>query len=460
MINNITILLIIVFIVILYIKRNYEKSLVVIGSLYIVSPVIKLSGNIGFNPAYIITLTLILIFCVEIKRKNIKLKKMQLGYLICTQLGAFIIILAGIISNNISIANITHFIGSEQYIIGVFLLSVLHNRENINTEKCFLNTILIGIFVNVCFGFLQMFSVTIGGYLTKHLYTYEGKESQINDVIQGSKRFIRIMGTYYSPTVLGIFSLLASSYFLGSIAKDKHNKKNYIFYSFSLILGLFAFSKTVIIGVWFLLISLFIFLLINKDFMYKKKLKKIIKIVIMTFGVYLFVCIFASSIGLGSFVRYYFFQASNLGTAMDSRYGNILESNTSSTFSSGTSLNSYIITNTPIYNSSTNSSDIANDGNLKDAFEVFLEHPILGVGANPINGEFVGDSEYISILHNGGILCFLIYALFFLALLIKRFKENDIKSILVLLVLGMGCFSLPVFSLACTIPFLAYVIKN
>ena len=434
-----------------------------IGTMYFISPVIKLANNSGINPSYWVTGILLVTSILECSNGNMTIGKDQKKYFLYMQGIILCMILGAILSNNFLISDILHYIGTEQYILGVFLIGNWYEKREVNGSKCFKYTIIIVITANIIMGLIQMFSVKIGGILTKILFTYTGKDLQINDVLQVTKRFIRIMGTNYSPTVLGIISLLMIAYFVSQIL---NNKKVYFWYILALFLGLFAFSKSAILGTWIIILLGMLLEIFVKRKITNILIFKWLKCIGITLSTYIFVCIFASLIGLSAFVNYYYFESFNIRKAVSTRYGNILENTQTQEerivpISDGES--------DSIISNKENSSEMSyenknleqtNDGNLIEAFEVFKEHPVFGVGPGSLRGEFVGDSQFIMVLHDGGISAFIIYGIFFGGLLVQKIKKKDIKNSLIICALGMGAFSLPVFILGCTIPFLGSVLSD
>ena len=97
-------------------------------------------------------------------------------------------------------------------------------------------------------------------------------------------------------------------------------------------------------------------------------------------------------------------------------------------------------------------------GNLSDTFEIFKEHLFIGVGPGQVRNEFVGDSEYITLLHNGGVMCFVIYAVFYGGLIMGYYLQEKYQELFILVTIGIGGISMMIFSYSCIIPFLSFCI--
>ena len=95
---------------------------------------------------------------------------------------------------------------------------------------------------------------------------------------------------------------------------------------------------------------------------------------------------------------------------------------------------------------------------MLDAMTVIRQHVLIGVGPAQVSGEFIGDSQIINALHDGGVLNALCYGLFYLWLFLSALKKQDYSRALMVVCLGLSCLSLPVFTYACTIPLVGYCI--
>ena len=449
-VNNIIIFLASVCTLIFYARKKYVFAFWMLGVSYVCLPVVKMSSGRGINSAYALTLVCMLIFVHSFIKKRLCYDRIA-GYYLVSMIAGLIVIGVGLLLNgNPKTSDLIHFMGMGQYIVATFMLAVLIRSYGIYKKDLFRKILTGIIIINYCMGIIQLFSWSIGEKITRQLYVYSGKEVPINVFRDEVGRFARIFGTSYSPTVLGIISLLTLTYFMHAmIQEEKVTKSNLILYVASLGLGLLAFSKTVIIGVFLIWALSFLIVLIQKRC--KQIFVLFFKILGMTIGTFVIIGFIQCLIGLGPQVDYYYFKASNIVVALGSRYDNL-----ASSLQKGDSEIGEI--EGQIQESEKGQQAKEHAGNLKDTFEIFMEHPFVGVGPSQIKNEFIGDSEYITILHNGGIVTFLIYAIFYGGLLIYFFLMKNTQELFLLIAIGLGGVSMTVFSYGCIIPFLTFCV--
>lgn len=447
-VNNIIILLVSICTLILYARKKYVSTFCLLGISYVCLPVIKMSSGKGINSAYVLTLVCMLIFINSLIKKRLSYDKIAIYYLVSMIAGLTVMGIGLLLNGNPKVSDLIHFTGMGQYIVTTFMLTILIKSYGIDKRILF-RRIIVGVLVlNYCVGLIQLFSWNVGEKITRQLYVYSGKEAPLNTTRDELGRFARIFGTSFTPTTLGIVSLLMLTYILHEmIQEEKVTKSNLILYMASLGLGLLAFSKSTIIGVFLIWALSFFMALIQKRC--KQVLVLFLKFLGMIVGTFVIIGSFQCLIGLGPQVDYYYFKASNITVALGSRYDNL-----------GSSLKAEDISIGREEQEEFNGSQEVEEhtGNLRDTFEIFMEHPFVGVGPSQIKNEFIGDSEYISILHNGGVFTFIIYAIFYGGLLIYYFIQRKTQELFMLLVIGFGGVSMNVFSYGCIIPFLAFCI--
>ena len=464
MINNIIIFTILCVCILLYSQKKIDKMLIVIGISYVCMPVIKIGVNNGINSAYVLTFVLTVLFVHSFLFKRLIFRKEQLVYLISMVLSVLLICIGWLLNGVPSLSGLIHFAGMSQYILGVFIFSVFVSSYDVEKKDLFKKIFGGIILLNYVLVFLQMVYPILGKEITKYLYTYEGKTAPLEAVdFEWSGRFVRSFGTFYSPTVLGIVSLLLAIFFLREITERKKVLKlDVVFYVLSVGLGLLAFSKMAIIGN---IIIIFINVLLEVG---KNKgrrvsciaLKTVTIILIVYFGTAGLQCL----LGFTPYVQYYYIDKLNVFAALETRYGNLFSSSEMDmeTETNAVEIESSVIeTETSVIETEAEVNNIEDEipvieGNTLEAFDIFRKHPIIGVGPMSIEGEFLGDSEYISILHNGGILAFGAYGCCYGYLILWSFVKKRKAELLTLFGVGMGAVSIMVFSYGCIIPFVAY----
>ncbi len=450
-INNFIILVISIFIVVQYYRKNYLYSFIVLGMSYICLPVFKLGSGRGLNSAYFLTMICFLFFVHTLLKKRIVFDKIAGFYLGSMMLSTVIVGVGWLINGIPKGRDLIHFVGMGQYIVAVYVLVVLTRSYQVNRKKMMEGIIIGSVCLNYFVGIIQLVNMEWGEKVIRQLYVYAGKESPLEAMCEVG-RFVRIFGTFYSSPVLGIISLIFLTYVVHGILIDQKVRiRSLLMYVGSLGLGILAFSKTVIIGVFLIWLLSAIVILLQKRCL--KMFVLILKVLMMTLGTFLVVGCIQYMIGLGEFVDYYYFKASNIGVAMQTRYESLLVKEEDEVTDPNGNVAS---AGEPSDKEVEETSKPLKSGNLRDTFEVFTQHPIIGVGPSAINNEFIGDSEYVTILHNGGLVNFLIYAVFYGSLLIYYFIHKRNQELFVLMAIGMGGISLPVFSASYIIPFLAF----
>lgn len=444
-INNIIIILVVLAIVFFYIKKDYEKSVCILGISYVCLPVIKIGNGIAINSSYLLTFVCVIMMLHLIFSKKIRIDKTIIEYFAAMNIGLVVMVIALLVNGNPKWGDIIHFVGMEQYIVAVYSVAIFLKSYKLD-KKLVYKKIIVGIIVlNYFIGMVQLFAWNLGEKITRQLYIYGGKDAPINTVSNEVGRFVRIFGTFYSPTVLGVMSLMMLTYITYELMNDEEKfVQNAILYISSLGLGLLAFSKLTIIGVFLIWMLEFIVLLMKRKFQIIPKHFRTLGMTIFTF---LLIGTLQYMIGLGPYVDYYYFKASNLNVAMKSRYENLIEDNHMENLEEN---------NQGRTERKENSQKVT--GNLQDTFQIFKEHPIIGVGPGQVKNEFVGDSEYITLLHNGGGICFAIYAVFYGGLIISYYLKEKYQELFLLMTIGMGGISMMVFSYSCIIPFLSFCI--
>ena len=440
-INNFIIVFVVLIIAYFNIKKEYEKSVCILGVSYVCSPAIKTGNGIALNSSYLLTLVCVMMILHIIVNKKIYIDKTAIQYFVAMNMGLAVIGIALLVNGNPKWRDIIHFAGMEQYIVGVYSLVTLIKTHRLNKRVVFRKIITGVIILNYIIGMIQLFNWNLGEKITRQLYVYGGKDAPINTMKNEVGRFARIFGTFYSPTVLGVISLIMLTFMAYELISDEEKfAQNAILYIASLGLGLLAFSKLTIIGVFLTWILEFVLLLMKRKIQFIRKHVRTLGITILTF---LVIGTLQCMIGLGPYVGYYYFKATNIKVALGSRYENLIETekgeNGQKEIDQGEEKERHT-------------------GNLSDTFEIFKEHPFIGVGPGQVRNEFMGDSEYITLLHNGGGMCFVIYAVFYGGLIIGYYLQEKYQELFILVTIGIGGISMMIFSYSCIIPFLSFCI--
>ena len=457
-INNFIIVFVVLIIAYFNIKKEYEKSVCILGVSYVCLPAIKTGNGIALNSSYLLTLVCVMMILHIIVNKKIYIDKTAIQYFVAMNMGLAVIGIALLVNGNPKWGDIIHFAGMEQYIVGVYSLVTLIKTHRLNKRVVFRKIITSVIILNYIIGMIQLFNWNLGEKITRQLYVYGGKDAPINTMKNEVGRFTRIFGTFYSPTVLGVMSLIMLTFMAYELISDEEKfAQNAILYIASLGLGLLAFSKLTIIGVFLTWILEFVLLLMKRKIQFIRKHVRTLGITILTF---LVIGTLQCMIGLGPYVGYYYFKATNIKVALGSRYENLIEGNyTENTWETEKGDNGQ----KEIDQGEEKEIDQGEEkerhtGNLSDTFEIVKEHLFIGVGPGQVRNEFVGDSEYITLLHNGGVMCFVIYAVFYGGLIMGYYLQEKYQELFILVTIGIGGISMMIFSYSCIIPFLSFCI--
>lgn len=253
----------------------------------------------------------------------------------------------------------------------VCLTLILINHKNCNAyyvQKLFFGAIVI----NLGFSVLQM----CFPQFTQLFHDLYSKDSATTlDYYLESGYFNRGVGTFGTPTVLGVFSLLSFCLFYFEFKYGSFQKFKIWGLICSLLCGLLSISKTFLLGIPILFI---LELLVN---IYNTKGR--IKMRIHLNKSFIFVLLFLVILGgvvinilikSGFSILWYLGYLLEPGKALATRYD-------------------------------------TNTGILDGLLSVIRENPVIGVGETILPGVFIGDSSYVCILYSvgfGGLFLFLI----------------------------------------------------
>lgn len=444
-INDIIILLATIYIIYSLGKKDYERVIIAVIISYISMPVVKI-GEKGINSAYIISGILAIWIVIAFLKKQLDINRQIIVYVVLSGMSIGVIGVAWILQGNFVLSHILHFAGALQYIVGVVGVALLYAKLEGKSNSCFLKAIEYSLLWNFMVVIAQMFTNKFGLELTKMFYTYPGRTAPI-ETMEEMGRFVRAFGAFYSPTITGAFCLLLCAYFIAQVLKKPKYKEELAFLLITLLIGIFAFSKTVIIGIFIVLLLAIIF---NAIIERKIHIKKCMTLCICVVCAFIIIGCVGSLIGLKGQVEYYFGKIIAPVTAFETRY-NIKDTEEI--------IEEIISTeNTEEVEETTKEEALQEDGNQKEAIKVFLKNPIIGVGPAPVNGEFVGDSQYMTTLHDGGITNALIYLGLYGYLFICACKKKNSTKMLIIISIAFDCLSMSAFTTAVCIPFVAYLL--
>jgi hypothetical protein len=383
--------------------KNFEKGLTFYLIMIFLAPNINFIGRtisyeIFFFPV------LVILFLLFVKDKTIRFSRVVLllfGYFILLIFSTFL----SITLYNCDVSWVP--------IIGVlriiFLLLILTQFGPINTKL--IRTVLVTVLtVNCIFAFIQLSNPSSVVFFASAY----GKESQVPLLAMAKMGyFSRAVGSFGSPVNLGAFALLCFAYFLGLLLDRNRNLPNILGLCMAFICGILSCTKTFILGVPILvLLGIMFFVFISKKEIKAPSLKTIKYVLIIIFLLVFmgpWTVSYVESKGVP--IHWYLAFLEKPFEALETRY------------------DSYT-------------------GGQAQAIKVTKENPIIGVGFTNPQGEFKGDSTYVGILHDTGLIGAIIFLIIFMYISKWILQSRDASKFLVFTCLLLSSFALPmVFSI-------------
>ena len=309
-------------------------------------------------------------------------------------------------------------------------------------------SILITVAVNLIFAVLQR---------AFYQYASDGRYKPLNEVAKLGY-FDRIFGTFYSPTLLGLTALMMLAFLLSvwlgrqpglweksglgdrsdvTAAQKARQQTGLILVASALLLHLaiIAYTKIVILGLpvfiiyWVILLAFFP---AQRKAMYQR---------------------WAVILGLAAavYVITYFTIPAFSHNARDYYYGLLLQPLNSLTSRYGSVK----------LNQSTQNMEAAvnsNSGITASAVEVIKNHWLIGVGPLSIKQEFLGDSQVVQVLHNGGVLALLCYLSFYGYVYLKGWCYKNLPLLSLIPAFLIGALAAVAMDSRQMMPFIAFLI--
>lgn len=437
LINDIFLLVIVILLIISLKQGKYGYAITITVASYFCAPVIKIK-NVGINPAYLFTFVLSIWVFILLLNKRVKISKYVKWFIIGSSVSIVLVGIAWLTHAQCRFSHIVHFMGMVQYMLAIIALCILYSKvENDRFIDSFYEGIKVAVVWNFLLTILQMFLPKVGIFITQLFYAYQGRDAAII-YTKNIGRFLRAFGAAYSSTVTGGFCLFTLAFLLFILLKKESWKKELKFFFMTLFVGLFAFSKAVILGIFILFILLIGFMYLLKI---RKNYKRIVTCFCVTILTFCIIALLGNMLGLSGQVNYYFGKIFSPLSALETRYGNIEKNGDHKAENRETK---------------SEKGETELEGNLEEAIEVIKDNFFTGVGPAPIRGEFVGDSQYVVTLHDGGIINLLVYIVLYLSIFIVAWRNKNISRCLLITVMALEGISVLVFLYAYAIPFVAF----
>ncbi len=391
--------------------KNLESGLLfyIIGSFVLpnvhLNNVIITYANFAFIPVF-----LIFLFSVVISKNKITITPVYVLFLT----NFLLLILASFISVSLYSVKLSYgsLLGNFKLILMLPVFGFLMRNSKEEIKKIFV--FVIGI--NILVALIQLAfpkSVPI-------FYSFYYKESLTPlSYFLSIGRFTRATGTFGSPISLGVFSLIAFSYFYSNLLKLETDRATVFGVLASLFSGILTLSKVFLIGVP---IIMFIGIILRVIFFRKnKKLmpKSETSIVLLVIVVIIFIpIIFVVMAQKGFPVMYYLKYLVHPFQSFSTRYS-------------------------------------GDTGDLISAIKIFKENFLIGVGATAPLNEFIGDSTYVLILHNTGLLGAFSFVILIFVLLLKSFRR--LEALLMFISLILSGFAISAFFCMLGVLIISYI---
>ncbi|MCL0041610.1 hypothetical protein M1N12_00850 [Peptococcaceae bacterium] len=295
-------------------------------------------------------------------------------------------------------------LGTLRFVLILFMLTQLMKNYKDALEKILLA--VIGI--NLCLVSVQVIfpqSVTL-------FYNLYFKEALTALRVYLEMGFLpRATGSFGSPNNLSVISLLAFAYFYAQLLAANYKKTVIFGCVAALTCGILSLTRTFVLGVPLVVIAGLIFKML---FSIKKW-----RIVINTRKVFTFTTVMTLIAAIGYAI---------IQIAIEKGFGIIW----------------YLQFLTKPLEAFVTRHDLQ-EGSLVAAKEVIYNNLLIGVGKTQPLGEFLGDSSYMVILHNTGILGAILFITTITLLAFKAFSNKNLPALMVLFALLLGGFAIPTF---------------
>ncbi|WP_027631123.1 hypothetical protein [Ruminiclostridium cellobioparum] len=294
----------------------------------------------------------------------------------------------------------------------ICLIYIMQSEMEGNSVQVLDRIISPVLFTNLAVSIIQL-TVPVSTKIFYELY-YKASLTPLAAVLKLGF-FNRAYGTFATPVLLGIFSIISFAIYLGFLTEKRQCKRLYLKLVISVIIGLLALSKTAVIGIPIISICYCILILFDVIKIKNKKIAIIPLILIPIFGIT--VILLEKH---GTAISYYIGFLSKPFEALSTRY------NSSSGLLSGT-------------------------------FSTIYDNWLIGVGGTPIGDDFTGDSLYISILYSTGILGLITYFSILIGSTVKNLKLRNTTALLCFIAFCLAGLAAPIGLDIVTMPVIAYM---
>lgn len=356
------------------------------------SPVLRVSS---FELSFDIWCFLVIFIIYLIKRQNIVLKRHSFALVPYLIIYLLLTSISSIVFNcDISIATIYAVV---RFIIVINMIIELWDDQLV----VFADRVLsIVIFVNAGLAVVQMMNL-VPVRTFYDLYYKESMTPLLSQLRMG--KFNRAFGATGSPVILGGIAAMSYAFFLSTYVDEKKKVKFNIFKILACIIcGLLALSKTAILAIPIITVYIIIMCTFLKKSKMSNQLLKILLLAIL--GGVALVLIVSWMKDKGFTIAYYLDFLTKPFEALATRYD-------------------------------------SDSGILAESINIIKDHFIFGVGHATFEGAFIGDSLYIVLMYQTGIIGLVAYLFPYIVSFFDSIKKEDLTKgalIIVFLLIGIG----------------------
>ncbi|NJP39905.1 hypothetical protein HCH52_02395 [Oscillospiraceae bacterium HV4-5-C5C] len=441
-------------------RRQYRPAVVTAAIFAIMAPSI-IVGSRRLSPLYILTIILLTECLLAVKRGELKLFEHTADRWFGISMAlAFLLYLLGYVVNNRQegSAFMIAMAGYLQVLLLPLLFYYLFKRMSRDAVyKSMALSILITVAVNLIFAVLQRAFYEQAYRLTFALYASDGRYKPLNEVAK-TGYFDRIFGTFYSPTLLGLTALIMLAFLLSvwlsrqpqllgtpesgsqpdrTATRQARHRACLLLIISALILHLaiIAYTKIVILGLPVFIIYWAILLIFFPE--RKKTLYQRWAVVLLISTAVYGVTYFTIPAFSHNARNYYYGLLLRPLNSLSSRYGSV-----------------HLSQSTQDMENAVNSSS----GITASAMGVIKKHWLIGVGPLSIEQEFLGDSQVVQVLHNGGILALLCYLSFYSYVYLKGWCYKNLPLLSLIPAFLIGALAAVAMDSRQMMPFIAFII--
>lgn len=410
----------VVFLLFMFCHYVSGKSVDIIVLVYsLIAPSIPISSSLKIDSFYMLMAALIVL--VFLHGGKIKVEHAKAGFIFFSLIVVVLFAISWVVKSRVNeIQFFISLLGTLKPVVAIVLIDSLGHRKELDRSDVVLRAIKIVTVVNLAAILAQYVLPQQSFSLFSSLYssnssTYYSQDTNVwglGGFYQG--KYTRYFGVFENPMAMGCFCSLALCFFIPKFLASEKVKKSDIIYAIILIAsGISSATKTFVFSLPLILILTLVYSnwLSMENRRGGKISAKVLMSGLLTMIVFGAVIIFYDDLykliyAFSPMIAHYFSYLSNPLSALATRFGSVE-------------------TNSP--------------GLLAATLQVIRDNPIIGVGPVSILGEPIGDSSYIVMLHNAGLVGFtaLVVYIIYLVSLVRRKGSVD-AMLLLSLVVFMG----------------------